>query len=533
MPTSNEIRRLTTKWASGTGWPQRLEWIDIWGLRGWTGQRFKMDYPIMVVVGENGAGKSTVLQCAAAVYKSTAPKSFIKGRGFASDFFPNTAWDTVQDAKITYSIRQGNKTAQGNVRKPTDRWLGNTERPDRPVVYIDLSRILPVAARVGYTRIAKTQHEEATASPFDKYRLSRLSQIMGRPFDLAKMSTANVDPKREIPVLGHHGVEYSGFHQGAGETTIAELIKTDLPPRSLVLIDEIETSLHPRSQRRLIRDLAERCRELELQIILTTHSPFILDELPQVARAHIVESPAGRTIVYGVSPEFAMTKMDDVPQYECDLYVEDKRAQAVLVELLFRHSPTLVSRCRTIPYGAASVGQALGIMVSQGRFPRPSCVFLDGDQSSSIGCVNLPGDDAPERVVFEALKAGNWLNLATRIGRDFSTVADICTQAMAIQDHHEWVKHAATNLIIAGDLLWQVMCGEWANSCLAPQEAKHITQPIEDALSEIPYAPPSQPPKAIPVPSMPGNAPTPVEMPTSPDDASETLPLFAQLRNED
>lgn len=73
MPTSNEIRRLTTKWNNKSGWPKRLEWIKISGLRGWKGHTFKLDYPIMAIVGENGAGKSTVLQCAAAVYKSTAP----------------------------------------------------------------------------------------------------------------------------------------------------------------------------------------------------------------------------------------------------------------------------------------------------------------------------------------------------------------------------------------------------------------------------------------------------------------------------
>ena len=38
----------------------------------------------------------------------------------------------------------------------------------------------------------------------------------------------------------------------------------------LVLI-EIETSFHPKLQRRLVRDLAELCRERGLQIILTTN----------------------------------------------------------------------------------------------------------------------------------------------------------------------------------------------------------------------------------------------------------------------
>ena len=72
-----------------------------------------------------------------------------------------------------------------------------------------------------------------------------------------------------------------------------------------------------------------------------------------------------REIIYGVSPEFAMTKMDDIPQPECDLYVEDVRAQTLLTEVLVVHAPHLIERCQIIPYGAASVGQALGQMVEQ------------------------------------------------------------------------------------------------------------------------------------------------------------------------
>jgi predicted ATPase len=485
MIQSNEIRRLTAKWNSATAWPKRLDWIDIKGLRGWTGQRFELRYPIMAVVGENGVGKSTILHSATAVYTptSTTPKQLVKGRGqFASDFFPNTTWDQIKGAEIRYMGREGDKPISGTIRKPTKQWLGNSTRPTRPVRYIDLSRIQPILARVGYSKITKTAHQEASSTPFDKYRLARLSQIMGRDFDAAKMALTSIDSVRTVPVLGHQGASYSGFHQGAGETTITELLQTDLPQYSLVLIDEVETSLHPRAQRRLIRDLAERARELELQIILTTHSPYILEELPFEARAQVSINPAGgRTVIYGVSPEFAMTKMDDVAQFECDVYVEDKRAQTMITEVLAKHAPALISRCQIIPYGAASVGQSLGIMVHNKRFPRPSVVFRDGDQGDAIGCIRL-ADDAPERVVFESLKAADWKKLNDRLGRDHAAIADALSQAMLLSNHHDWVNHAASPLMLGGDIVWQAMCAIWADTILNAQDAKLIVQPIEDAL---------------------------------------------------
>jgi predicted ATPase len=113
---------------------------------------------------------------------------------------------------------------------------------------------------------------------------------MGREYDAAKMALSDIDDTREIPVLSKQRIPYSGFHQGSGETTVAELLRAELPRNGLILIDEIESSLHPRAQRRSIRDIAEQCRARECQIILTTHFPYILEELPLHARNYILEN---------------------------------------------------------------------------------------------------------------------------------------------------------------------------------------------------------------------------------------------------
>jgi hypothetical protein len=251
------------------------------------------------------------------------------------------------------------------------------------------------------------------------------------------------------------------------------------------LIDEIETSLHPRVQRLIVRKIAEICRQQEIQVILTTHSPTVLDELPLEARLYILKQQDGtRQVVTGVSPEFAMTKMDEERHPECDVYVEDSRAKTLVNEILVEHKPTLWERCLGIPYGSAQVGYALGQMAAGNRFPRPTVVFVDGDQESKPGCTVLPGGDAPERVVFYALDAANWTNLYQRLNRNYSDVADACKQAMTYTDHHEWVRLAANRLLLSTTVLWQAMCGEWARECLARDDADIVVAPIEEALSD-------------------------------------------------
>lgn len=327
MALSTEMRRLDSKWSRGNGWPKWLDWIEIKGIRGWAEQRLSFDFPIVAVVGENGSGKSTVLQAAACTYRDAGREARTY---FPSEFFPETAWDNLPDVRLTFGYKQGDQHHTGSVRKPTTRWLGQPDRPERSVVYIDLSRLQPVGTRVGYARIAKNRHLEQSSTPFNDDQVTRLSQIMGRRYDNAKMAVSNIDPNREIPVLSKSGRPYSGFHQGSGETTVAELLRAELPRYGLIIIDEIESSLHPRAQRRLMRDLAVAARTQECQILLSTHSPYVLEELPLKARLYILESGGTKEVATGVSPQFAMTKMDDENHPECELYVEDVRAETWL-----------------------------------------------------------------------------------------------------------------------------------------------------------------------------------------------------------
>jgi predicted ATPase len=477
MAVNDEVRRLDKKWRSNTGWPQRLEWLEVSGLRGWNGQRLKLDFPIVAIVGENGSGKSALLQAAACAYQGDGDSP----TWYPSEFFPETAWDTITNSALHYGYVIGEDHPQHSLRKPTSRWLGQPERPKRRVQYTDLNRIQPVGARVGYARIAKTKHEEKSANEFAVEQVARFSSVMGREYESARMALSTIDDGREVPVIARAGIEYSGFHQGSGEITVAELLKKDLPKYGLVLIDEIESSLHPRAQRRLIRYLAEQSRHQEAQIILTTHSPYVLDELPPQARVYILESKTEKELVYGISPDFAMTKMDDDVHPECDLYVEDEAAKTMLEELLAAKGKELFMRCTVVPFGASNVGYALGQMVDGGRFRRPTAVFLDGDNATGPGCTLLPGGDAPERVVFKSLRAVSWGDVWTRVGRDTSSVDDACSSAMLLTDHHDWVSFAANQLRCGGGTLWQAMCAEWAKR-FPNNEAQTVLNAVTDAL---------------------------------------------------
>lgn len=84
---SREIAKLKKAFERGD-FPQHLDWIEILGIRGWKGERIEFKFPIVCISGENGVGKSTILQSIAASFQ---PKAESQKNFYASAFFPDTA----------------------------------------------------------------------------------------------------------------------------------------------------------------------------------------------------------------------------------------------------------------------------------------------------------------------------------------------------------------------------------------------------------------------------------------------------------
>lgn len=475
-----EIQRIRDQFQGGQ-WPQFLDRVDIKGLRGWQGQSVQFKFPVTAIVGENGAGKSTVLKVAASAYDRTDETGY-----YPSDFFLDTHWDTLSEIELGYLVKIGDNNASFKIKKPTKRWSFPSKRYGRRIYWFDVARTLPLDATAGYARVARLAAGEiANEALSDAYR-AKLSYILGREYQGARFATPDVNEKRAVGLLRREFGEISQFHQGAGEDTALDLMRAlqEVPKYSLIIIDEVEASLHPKAQRRLINFLVELSREKRTQVIVSTHSPYVLEELPPEARVLLLPTATGPSIIYGASPEFSLTKLDDITHPEAFIYVEDLLAEIWVREILATHAEggDLLSHLKISAVGPANVVAMMGSLALAGKLPQPGLGVLDGDQELKPGCVKLPGAQAPEQVVFTGLRQHNWGLLHERFGIGAGGLHAIFEDVMLNPEFHLWPELIGNRIIKSKTSVWETMVTEWCRICLDPNERDAFANAVKNVL---------------------------------------------------
>lgn len=488
------LPKMLSDWASNRhatgGWPRFLEAVSLDGIRGWSGQWIEFRFPVVAIAGENGSGKSTVLKAAAAAYREDGANAVVAPSTYSpDDFFPTTPWETVEGVILQYRVRQGDQSRSYAVRKRTSRWRGMPERPHRSTYFLDISRTTPIDTLIGYGRLARADlaksAQELTID--DSYR-AMLSRVLGRTYDSG--SLVRDHRGKQVGIVASSGTIYSNFHQGAGEDATTDLVALlqEAPRHSLVIIDEVEASLHPRAQRRLMTELIEVATGRRLQMIVSTHSPYVLEQLPAEARIYLQSSRGGRKeVVYGVTPEYALSLMDDELHPELTIYCEDAESQYVIEAIVTHIDASILRRVRIVQVGPAGTVRTLGQLTAEGRLPTQGIGVLDADQSPAPGCFVMPGSGSPERSAFTGLTDDQWGSVAERLGVRHGDLLDAVEDAKLLENPHTWAARTAERLHagMRARKVWEAVADVWVTDALDQADASVFALQIAGHLSPV------------------------------------------------
>lgn len=480
MKDDQELHQLMRQYyrENGSEWQKFLKSIQIKNLHGWDDQEIIFQFPVVAIVGENGIGKSTFLKAAACAYQNEAGKDF-----YPSNMFLRTRWDDegMRGACIIYKVKQGNQDLTLRWKKSKDwTFSPKANKPKRAVYFLDISRTLPLDATAGYAKIAKLASTEAgDGTEFTDESLASLSNILGHHYTKARFASTDIREDREIGLLTNSHGEISQFHQGAGEDSMMDMLKLfqSIPNQSLLIIDEVENSLHPQAQRRLVKELIHLALKKKAQIILSTHSPFILEELPPAARVMLYRLSDHKDVLYEISTDFALSTIDENRHPEFYIYLEDEEAEVMFWELL-RQNPekydSYRKRIETRTIGSCEVVAKMNDLAKTGKLPVKVLCLFDGDQQKrdpSWHC--LPGTKAPEKQVLEDLKERKWLDLDAKFEVGAGSLFKILDDALLQKDHHTWTEYIGDKIRLSKSEVWHILVKSWCKECL-PEEDKAI-----------------------------------------------------------
>ena len=277
-----------------------LNSATIKGLRGIKDLRVDFQYPVTAIAGPNACGKSTVLFALACAYRvpESGPRDFIPSTLFP-DFIPKKgdSRDNRPPVSLEYEYKRPDQVglAMRWQRSRSGRWgrsffgRKDAKQPENPVYLRTLSSISnPSEVRSYLSMAAKPNINELDID----IELIRFAERI-LPFQYQKMVKISRDSRGEGLLFasrqqGDGGADYSEFHMSAGERAVLHMsMAISNMSKALILIDEVEAGLHPYTQEKLMLELQRIALRNESQIVVTTHSPVVLDTVPPEARVFL------------------------------------------------------------------------------------------------------------------------------------------------------------------------------------------------------------------------------------------------------
>ena len=406
---------------------------------------------ITVICGKNGTSKSSILGIAAQIfsfdkdYVKDEPISYkqITGLPFKSKyrdhFRISQTFDVPGSMKVSIELKDGYTNQDATARlelmtrgdapravvrnNSTATGGANTSRNfTHPVIFLSLKRLYPITDRTYEIK------------DFD-YLNDHKQDFINLTNELLNRSSANaIGTGGTISSAVSYGDNYDQESVSAGEDNAGQIVLELMSFRKLkedyadykgglLLIDEADAGLFPTAQINLLKILERECRDLNLQVIMTSHSPVLIEyafekskQFRQRYKTIYLSDTYGDTQVQHdwswaqinanlLATIIPLTKTINLPKI--NVYFEDGEASDFFAQIMFRQPiKKFTYPMNNITLGCSNYFNLIDHKIAE--FSERSIICLDADQKLKANIkyktiVLLPGHLPPDQLIFEHL----------------------------------------------------------------------------------------------------------------------------------
>lgn len=224
---------------------------------------------------------------------------------------------------------------------------------------------------------------------------------------------------------------------GAGEQRVIKFLETvySVPDYSLILIDELDLTLHTEALLRLMDVLNNECQTRNIEIVFTSHREELLD-CNFINIRHLINDANDKTSICleRTTPDCIKRLTGTCPK-PLEIIVEDNLAEALVRKVLRKHN--IEQFCNVTKFGSKENSYLVGAgLLLRGETLDNTLIVLDGDVDvteeqkkakinhvitgtdaesiqkrmkllSKIKQFHLPADKKPEEFITDELKTLN------------------------------------------------------------------------------------------------------------------------------
>lgn len=229
-----------------------------------------------------------------------------------------------------------------------------------------------------------TENELAAISEILGREYVNLTYVKHKYFKLPGQNSASWTVRMTTANL-----RYSEAFAGSGEFAAAMLVREVLraKPKTLILLDEPEVSLHPAAQRAVVKFLTEQVKLRKHQVVFATHSPEMIRELPANAIKTLdLDANTGKVVLVAQETlaQDAFVRLGSTADDHLDIHVEDVLASLIIERALSNMNKDGRSRIQIRIMGGSKriLNHYIPALAKAGI--TDSIVVLDGDENRGL-----------------------------------------------------------------------------------------------------------------------------------------------------
>ena len=303
-----------------------------------------------------------------------------------------------------------------------------------PVIYLGLSRLYPIGEATISSK-SKTNNIEFINEEHQKWYIEKYTEILSIKDDIVGISSCPINETDKKTCIGINTDKYDYLSNSAGQDNIGQILLALLSFKKLkeeqkefwkgglLVIDEIDASLHPSAQEKLIDTFIAVAKDIGVQIVFTTHSLSLLEHLTYKTRGNTEGTNNNIEICYFTNANKNLTCFKN-PTYTCiendlliktskqqpkiKVYTEDKEARWFAKKLLNKY-------LRHLDFVDSTLGckELITLFNCDQTYFGNTIIIFDGDVKENDlkkivaqyknNYLTLPGFDNPESVFYEYL----------------------------------------------------------------------------------------------------------------------------------